>query len=81
MRQSALLRAQPSAAADALRSAVLTVEGKPLLFVLSADGGFSRRPVDLGVSGGGMVEIRSGVAINERVAADGGFLLKSELLR
>ena len=63
------------------RSAVLTVEGKPLLFVLSTEGGFARRPVDLGVSGGGMVEIRSGVALNERVAVDGGFLLKSELLR
>lgn len=63
------------------RSAVLTVEGKPLLFVQGPEGGFARRPVDLGVSGGGLVEIRSGVSLGERVAADGGFLLKSELLR
>lgn len=63
------------------RSAVLTVEGKPLLFVLGPEGGFARRPVELGVSGGGLVEIRSGVALGERVAVDGGFLLKSELLR
>jgi membrane fusion protein, heavy metal efflux system len=63
------------------RKAVMTVEGKPLLFVAEPDGTFSRRAVELGVSGGGKVEVRSGVKEGERVATDGGFLLKSELLR
>lgn len=82
---TATLHGDPSRAlAEVLavpRSAVLTVEGKPLLFVASGEGGFVRRPVELGVSGGGLVEIRAGVELGERVATDGGFLLKSELLR
>jgi cobalt-zinc-cadmium efflux system membrane fusion protein len=63
------------------RKAVLSVEGKPLAFVAEADGTFSRRPVELGVSGGGLIEVRAGLSAGERVATDGGFLLKSELLR
>ncbi|MCS6915291.1 MAG: efflux RND transporter periplasmic adaptor subunit [Myxococcales bacterium] len=63
------------------RRAVLTVEGKPLVFVAESDGTFSRRSVELGISGGGLVEIRAGLVEGERVASDGGFLLKSELLR
>ncbi len=82
---TATLHGDPSRAlAEVLavpRSAVRTVEGKPLLFVASGQGSFVRRPVELGVSGGGLVEIRSGVELGEPVATDGGFLLKSELLR
>jgi len=82
---NATLRGDPSSAqAEVLavpRKAVLTVEGKPLLFVEEPSGNFSRRPVELGPSGGTLVEIRSGVSEGERVAVDGGFLLKSELLR
>lgn len=62
------------------RKAVLTVEGKPLVFVQEG-GGFVKRAVELGASGGGLVEVRSGLAAGEKVAVDGGFLLKSELLR
>jgi cobalt-zinc-cadmium efflux system membrane fusion protein len=63
------------------RKAVQTVEGKPLVFVAEPDGFFTKRSVELGISGGGQIEIRSGLAEGERVATDGGFLLKSELLR
>lgn len=62
------------------RKAVLTVEGRPLVFVQEG-GGFAKRAVELGASGGGLVEVRSGVAAGDKVAVDGGFLLKSELLR
>jgi cobalt-zinc-cadmium efflux system membrane fusion protein len=63
------------------RKAIQTVEGKPIVFVAESDGSFGKRNVELGISGGGQVEVRSGLSVGERVAADGGFLLKSELLR
>lgn len=63
------------------RRAVLLVEGRPVAFVAAPDGTFQRRAVELGVSGGGLVEIRSGLSAGERVATDGAFILKSELLR
>ncbi len=63
------------------RKAVQTVEGRPLVFVAEGDGFFTKRSVELGISGGGQVEVRSGLSEGERVATDGGFLLKSELLR
>jgi cobalt-zinc-cadmium efflux system membrane fusion protein len=63
------------------RKAVQTIEGKPLVFVAEADGTFSKRSVELGISGGAQIEVRSGLTAGERVATDGGFLLKSELLR
>ena len=62
------------------RKAVLTVEAKPLVFVQEGSG-FVKRPVELGASGGSLVEVRSGLSVGEKVAVDGGFLLKSELLR
>lgn len=63
------------------RKAVLLVEGRPVAFVAAPDGTFQRRAVDLGISGGGLVEIRSGLSAGEKVATDGAFILKSELLR
>jgi cobalt-zinc-cadmium efflux system membrane fusion protein len=64
------------------RSAVEQVEGKTVVFVeRGGDGGFERRNVITGISGGDRVEIRQGLAPGDRVAADGAFLLKSELLR
>lgn len=62
------------------RKAVLTVEGKPLVFVQESSG-FIKRSIELGASGGALVEVRSGLAAGDKVAVDGGFLLKSELLR
>jgi len=51
------------------------------VFVAEPDGFFTRRSVELGITGGGMIEVLSGLKEGERVATDGGFLLKSELLR
>jgi cobalt-zinc-cadmium efflux system membrane fusion protein len=62
------------------RRAVQTVDGKALLF-RKRPGGFERLPVELGASAGDLVEVRSGAVAGDEVAADGAFLLKSELLR
>jgi len=64
------------------RNAVERIEGRPTVFVArGAAGGFEQRAVELGASGGDLVEIRGGLAAGEAVAVDGAFLLKSELLR
>ncbi len=63
------------------RDAVERVEGRPVVFVADGGGVFRQRAVELGGSGGDLVEIRAGLAAGEVVAADGAFLLKSELLR
>ena len=62
------------------RSAVEQIEGKTVVFVQTGDG-FERRNVLTGASGGARIEIRQGLALGERVAVEGAFLLKSELLR
>jgi membrane fusion protein, heavy metal efflux system len=62
------------------RSAVEQIEGKTVVFVQTG-GGFERRNVLTGASGGPRIEIRQGLALGERVAVEGAFLLKSELLR
>jgi cobalt-zinc-cadmium efflux system membrane fusion protein len=62
------------------RSAVEQVEGKTVVFVQTGDT-FERRNVLTGLSGGDRIEIREGLAAGERVAIEGAFLLKSELLR
>ncbi len=60
--------------------AVQAVDGKRVVFVRGSRG-FERRYVELGVSGGELVELQSGVTEGEEVVTDGAFLLKSELLR
>ncbi len=62
------------------RAAVQRVEGKPMVFVKGPQG-FERRGVEIGVSGGDLIEIRKGLKDGEEIATDGAFLLKSELLR
>jgi cobalt-zinc-cadmium efflux system membrane fusion protein len=62
------------------RSAVEQVDGKTVVFV-EQSGGFERRYVLTGRSGGDRVEIREGLRSGERIAVQGAFLLKSELLR
>ncbi len=62
------------------RSAVEQIEGKTVVFVQTGEG-FERRNVLTGTSGGARIEIRQGLALGERVAVEGAFLLKSELLR
>jgi multidrug efflux pump subunit AcrA (membrane-fusion protein) len=61
-------------------AAVQRIEGKPAVFVKKGDD-FERRVVELGMSGGDLIEVRAGVAEGDTVAAKGAFLLKSELLR
>ena len=81
---TAKLIGSPEATAEPVltvpRAAVQTVDGKPLVFVKSG-AGFERRPVELGVSGGELVEVRKGLNAGDQVAGEGGFLIKSELLR
>lgn len=53
---------------------------KPVIFV-QEEGGFERREVELGVQGGGLVEVLEGLSAGERYVAKGGFTIKSELAR
>ena len=62
------------------RAAVQTIDGKPLVFLKTA-GGFERRAIETGVSGGDLVEVRKGLNVGDEVASEGGFLIKSEMLR
>jgi membrane fusion protein, heavy metal efflux system len=62
------------------QTALQRVEGAPVVFVRQGDG-FERRVVEPGISGGGLIEVRSGLREGEEVAMAGAFLLKSELLR
>jgi RND family efflux transporter MFP subunit len=62
------------------RKAVQTVDGKTMVFRKIATG-FEPVSVELGASSGDLVEIRSGVSGGDEIVVEGGFLLKSELLR
>jgi cobalt-zinc-cadmium efflux system membrane fusion protein len=62
------------------RGAVQRVEGRTIVFI-EKPGGFEQRAVEIGAAAGDEVEVRRGLEGGERVAADGAFLLKSELLR
>ena len=81
---TAKLLGTSTAATDAVltvpRTALQRVDGKAVVFVKTPRG-FERRGVELGISGGELVEIRGGLKEGEAVATAGAFLLKSELLR
>ena len=62
------------------RRAVQTVDGKPIVFVKDGTR-FAERHVELGAAAGDLVEIKSGLGEGDAVAAEGAFLLKSELQR
>jgi membrane fusion protein, heavy metal efflux system len=62
------------------RRAVVTVDGKSLVFQRTPQG-FERRLVETGMSGGEYIEIKNGLKEGDEVATDGAFLLKSEMLR
>ena len=51
------------------------------VFIDEEPGHFLKRPVTLGMSAGGFVEVLSGLDGGETVVAEGGFVLKSELQR
>jgi cobalt-zinc-cadmium efflux system membrane fusion protein len=70
--------------ADALavpRSAVLSDEGRSFVFVHHHGDYWIRRPVEPGRRWLEWVEVKSGLAGAETIAADGAFLLKSDVLR
>lgn len=60
--------------------AVLEHEGKSFVFVYKGDELFEQRMVTLGRHNSKMVEIVSGVKVDEKVVTRGGFSLKSKLL-
>lgn len=62
-------------------STVLQYDGDPSLFVARSADTYELRPVELGASGDGVVEIVSGVDRGELVVVAGSFALKSELAR
>jgi membrane fusion protein, heavy metal efflux system len=82
---SAKLHGDPKRAVEPVltvpRKAVLSVDGKHMMFVKVGADAFEQRPVEVGASGGDLVEIIKGIAEGDDVVNDGAFLLKSELLR
>ena len=60
---------------------VQEIDGKTVVFVPGAAGRFTRREVTVGTESDGWVEVASGLQEGEKVASDGSFLLKSELLK
>ncbi len=60
------------------RSATMIVDGKPIVFVRTANG-FAKRAVDLGRGDEEAVEVVSGLEPGETIAVSNAFLLKAEL--
>jgi len=61
-------------------SAVINVAGDDVVFVERGEGLFELRPVELGVFDGDHHEVVEGVAVGDRIASEGVFLLKSTWL-
>jgi cobalt-zinc-cadmium efflux system membrane fusion protein len=55
------------------------MDGKKVLFITKNGIKFRPRPIEVGRSSGGTIEVTSGLKEGERYAVKGGFLLKSEL--
>ena len=62
-------------------ASVTSVEGRDVVFVESGERTFELRPVEVGESSGGWIEVRSGLAEGESIAVSGVFTLKSEVLK
>ncbi|MFL5410832.1 MAG: efflux RND transporter periplasmic adaptor subunit [Myxococcales bacterium] len=62
-------------------AALLSDEGRSFVFVHHHGDYWIRRPVDAGRKWSGWVEVKGGLSGEETVAADGSFLLKSDVLR
>ncbi len=63
------------------RGAVLEDEGRSFVFVHHQDDYYVRRPVTVGRTWAGWVEIREGLQPGQAVVAEGAFLMKSDVLR
>jgi cobalt-zinc-cadmium efflux system membrane fusion protein len=62
-------------------AAVANVDGRDIVFVQAADRTFELRPVVLGDVSQDWMEIRSGLTEGEKIAVEGVFILKSEMLK
>ncbi len=62
-------------------SAVQTDENNTFVFVHQKGDEFERRNVTLGTSSGGLVQVREGLKAGEQIVVEGGFSLKSELMK
>jgi hypothetical protein len=62
-------------------AAIQEIYGKPHVFVAGGGGIFERRLIAIGAADAGLVEVRSGIQAGEKVAREGSFALKSELLK
>jgi cobalt-zinc-cadmium efflux system membrane fusion protein len=63
------------------RKALLQVDGELSVFVQLGSEKFVARAVEAGRTAGDLVEIKRGLSEGERLVTEGGFVLKSELLR
>jgi cobalt-zinc-cadmium efflux system membrane fusion protein len=57
------------------------VEGQDVVFVEAGERAFEVRPIELGMTAGDWVEVRSGLSAGETIAVSGVFTLKSEVLK
>lgn len=62
-------------------TSIQSADGKSFVFVHTGGDRFERRDIQLGGSNDGIVEILSGLKPDEKVVVEGGFSLKSELLK
>ncbi|MGE3403426.1 MAG: efflux RND transporter periplasmic adaptor subunit [Vicinamibacterales bacterium] len=62
-------------------TAVQTVDNQTIVFVQQASHRFARRNVELGLTAGDVVEVRTGLKAGETVVAAGSFYLKTALLQ
>lgn len=62
-------------------TAVQQIDDKSVAFVRISDTEFQKREVQLGAQSDGWVEVTNGVKEGEMVVTQGGFYLKSTLLR
>lgn len=84
--QAVMAKIHPSAATKrglaVPRAAVVQVDGKTTVFVAVDETSVVPRPVELGIQGADIVEVKSGLAEGDRVVVgEGVFALKSELFR
>jgi cobalt-zinc-cadmium efflux system membrane fusion protein len=63
------------------RPAVMVDGGRPFVFVPHHGEFWVRRPIRTGREWDGWIEVKGGIAPGQKVAADGAFLLKSDVLR
>jgi cobalt-zinc-cadmium efflux system membrane fusion protein len=74
-------RGQGEPAIAVPRKALIQVDGEPSVFVQQGKEKFVARAIEVGRAAGDLVEIKRGLTEGERLVTEGGFVLKSELLR